>query len=80
MTKTDLTELIKESNKYSEEAQYLAKLMEHLILFQSEKFKKLEQKINKIQELQNQQFVTINIIACNLNPIFSFEKLSSEDE
>jgi len=78
MTKANLDELIKESSKYGDEAQYIAKLIEHSILFQSEKFKKIENRICKIQDIQNQQQQLLKVIACNFNPIFAFETATED--
>jgi len=79
MTKADLSSLISESSKYSEETQYIAKIIESNIILQSEKYKKLEKKIEKLTELQADQYKLLHTIACNFNPIFAFEKNNTED-
>jgi len=70
MTKADLSSLISESSKYSEETQYIAKIIESNIILQSEKYKKLEKKIEKLTELQADQYKLLHTIDCNFNTIF----------
>jgi len=77
-TRTELNNLISESTKYGDEAQYIAKLIEKSIIFQSEKFKQIEQKIIHLNNQQNEQYKLLHTIACNFNPIFAFEQ-NSED-
>ena len=78
-TKTELSSLISESEKFSEEAQYIAKLIEKSIIFQSEKFRQLEQKISKLSECQTEQYKLLHTITCNFNPIFAFDQENQED-
>lgn len=68
-----LSKLIKQANINGELPPYLIPILEQIILEQTQEFEKINHHLITIQNNQSAQKELINIIACNLNPIFAIE-------